>query len=308
MQTIVEPLPLNLATSTVPDQEIRILLEDEESPVEPSTIILEVNGVEYTIDDPEMRFNEDTLVFKPASEWPDGDSVYFELISAKDVHGLPTQNRHGSRFFPDHSGPYVIPGSISPELDAITMDFEEPISMEIVDDLRIVDGESFILMIGGNPVASGDPGLYWDADRGILSYDPAEAEVVWPNGDTVCVHLIQATDIEAEYGEPNDLYEDEFSWCFTVSVTSCGHGPSIFTPNGDGYNDIVVFTYPNQAFGEGVIKIFDTSFNRIWYSERGATTWNGIDESGDPAPGGLYLYSIEIDGESICSGSLTLLR
>ncbi len=308
IQTIVEPLPLDLSTSTVPDQPIKILLEDDESPIDEASIILEVRGTEYTIADPEMTFIGDTLIFRPTGEWPDGDSVYYSLIAADDIHGLPVQNPHGSRFFPDLSGPYVVDGSISPVEGAITMDFEEPITMIIEDELREVDEETFRLVILGDTITWGDAGLYWDEDDNILSYIPGDAGAVWPNGDTVCVHVINVNDNESDYGTPNGLEDDVFSWCFTVSVTSCGHSPSIFTPNGDGYNDYVVFTYPNQAFGEGVIKIFDTSFNRIWYSERGETIWRGRDDTGDPAAGGLYIYSIEIDGESICNGSVTLLR
>ena len=36
--------------------------------------------------------------------------------------------------------------------------------------------------------------------------------------------------------------------------------------------------------------------------------WDGTDRFGRPLPQGLYIYVIEVDGEVVCEGTITIAR
>lgn len=90
--------------------------------------------------------------------------------------------------------------------------------------------------------------------------------------------------------------------------------PSLFTPNGDGYNDRVYFVLenPNGASVEG--KIFEPSGRYVAtlspLSSMGTATtlvWSGMDSGGSVVPSGLYVY--RINGENkVLTGTVAVAR
>jgi len=127
----------------------------------------------------------------------------------------------------------------------------------------------------------------------------------YPNNDTVCIR-ITASDIEPDYGSPNVM--DTYEFCFVYSITGCDCRPLIATPNGDGINDVVYFTYPDMIFGHGIIRIYDHEGELIWESHKGATTWDCRSSTGNIVRPGVYIYAIEVDGEIVCNGTITVVR
>ena len=63
--------------------------------------------------------------------------------------------------------------------------------------------------------------------------------------------------------------------------------PEIFSPNGDGYNDLLLIKYTNsEPAGTATVRIFNRSgqlvkglVNNELMSSEGFFTWNGFDES-----------------------------
>ncbi len=81
--------------------------------------------------------------------------------------------------------------------------------------------------------------------------------------------------------------------------------PRVFTPNGDGANDVVIF-----QFGEGDLtgieltgEIFDLNSAKVATLRAGpdSTTlqWDGKTDSGTVVPAGIYVYQIKVRGELV---------
>ncbi len=91
--------------------------------------------------------------------------------------------------------------------------------------------------------------------------------------------------------------------------------PSLFTPNGDSFNDQVylVLENPNNSTVRG--DIFDLSGRMVAHlpmpTQTGGTatrlSWSGQDSNGSVVPSGLYIYRIEGEGKNI-TGTVTVAR
>ncbi|GEM_PF-2494501 len=77
--------------------------------------------------------------------------------------------------------------------------------------------------------------------------------------------------------------------------------PRIFTPGDE--MDRVKFDFVNPNFSEVSIKIYDVAGRLVRSSiselSEEKMYWNGKDENGEEVPVGVYLYSLEADGENI---------
>ncbi|MCD6594443.1 gliding motility-associated C-terminal domain-containing protein [bacterium] len=91
--------------------------------------------------------------------------------------------------------------------------------------------------------------------------------------------------------------------------------PNPFTPNNDEQNDCCRFTFPGLVYEVGHIYIYDI-FGicvRKIVVQTGArakelSRWDGLDENKRSLPQGLYIYVIEVDGEIVCEGTITIAR
>jgi len=93
--------------------------------------------------------------------------------------------------------------------------------------------------------------------------------------------------------------------------------PTIFTPNGDTYNDATKFDWKDidQDLYAPVLRIFNIRgaavatipFDKS-ISESGEYFWDGRDESGKPLAAGVYLWLIEDGGKKLGSGYISLVR
>ncbi|MCK5833242.1 hypothetical protein KAH81_06175 [bacterium] len=77
--------------SACDDQGFCLELLDSDIPhgLDESSIILRVNGTDYTTADPELNYISDTLCFAPSVLWTHAAHVRVELISADDIFGNP---------------------------------------------------------------------------------------------------------------------------------------------------------------------------------------------------------------------------
>ncbi len=93
--------------------------------------------------------------------------------------------------------------------------------------------------------------------------------------------------------------------------------PNPFTPNTDGYNDMVVFSYPKMFSEQAQLQIYDKRKQLVFerdmdpiarYVDFDSRIWDGIDTQGEPAKPGVYFYLIIRNGEVICEGTVVLVR
>jgi gliding motility-associated-like protein len=77
--------------------------------------------------------------------------------------------------------------------------------------------------------------------------------------------------------------------CFPVSQL---HVPTIFTPNGDGKNDLFDILSLSKFIEVKEFRVLDEKGNLVFSSENGEA-WNGVTPNGIDAPEGNYLYQIQ---------------
>jgi gliding motility-associated-like protein len=84
--------------------------------------------------------------------------------------------------------------------------------------------------------------------------------------------------------------------------------PNVFTPNGDGFND--VFIIPSSGMKEFSLIIYNRWGSELFRTEASRVSWDGMTISGRPAPEGTYFYELKAKGEKDYSttGTLTLIR
>lgn len=88
--------------------------------------------------------------------------------------------------------------------------------------------------------------------------------------------------------------------------------PRVFTPNGDGSNEVVTFKYENIYESSIVCWIYDIKgsvVRQLDIVESGEYrfTWDGEDEQGNIVPSGIYIYQIEVEGQTI-NGTIVLAK
>ncbi len=87
--------------------------------------------------------------------------------------------------------------------------------------------------------------------------------------------------------------------------------PNVFTPNGDGVNDLFRPEYNILSFDTYQLQVFNRAGTLIFYSDRPGMGWDGRTVSGVIAPEGSYFYVLEYAGPCEAdrlTGILNLLR
>ena len=100
----------------------------------------------------------------------------------------------------------------------------------------------------------------------------------------------------------------------TVTVTgvisdcvTCGTICNIYSPNGDGVNDVLVLNC-HQDYPNSLLQIFDQYGNSVFEMRAYNSTWDGTGQNGD-LPKGTYFYILDLgDGTAVRKGWLQIIR
>ena len=102
---------------------------------------------------------------------------------------------------------------------------------------------------------------------------------------------------------------------FLLSLAGFAYGqsdsiPNVFTPNGDGVNDVFYISNSNVKMHD--ISIYNRWGEIIFQFTAPKIEWYGYTFAGDQVPQGTYFYSLivtlEAGGTEEKSGTITLLR
>ena len=95
----------------------------------------------------------------------------------------------------------------------------------------------------------------------------------------------------------------------------CERFPNPITPNFDAINDFAQFEFDGIFVKPARIHIFDIHGHEIrtidvpaGLSAKQHARWDGTDDGGNPVPEGVYIYTIEVAGEVVCEGTITVAR
>ncbi|MBN2543592.1 gliding motility-associated C-terminal domain-containing protein [bacterium] len=217
--------PMNGAISACDSQLVIISIYDSDG-IDPASIVLELNGVEYTVGDEALSFLDTLLTFNAPTLWSDGDTVYVELLSASDRLGNALETPLSFSFVLDLSPPVFRAES---PINGVTISEITPtISCSLFDAVSGVDSLSIVITVNGETYSVEETLHAFDHDGWLLSFYPDSAGLRFTGGDTVEV-CMQAGDTP-DYCSPNVA---EYCWEFYIS----GEGPvvEIITPAPETY-------------------------------------------------------------------------
>ncbi len=311
---IANPLyPHNGAISSCPNQQIRIVIFDEDG-IDETSIVLVVNGIEYSYPDHLSFIPPGTLVFTPSPNFAEG-LVYVILNEANDLLGNGLAMPLSYSFYIDLTPPYIdstnCPGGH--ELDSLS-----------TEDLFVSAGENYCDSLIFNDcyvLLSNSVGGFvarWDGDSlirmGPFSFRTPTGEFInalahaWSPGNdsfSICVHIGDA---------PDYCYPNFTDTCWTIIF----HGSDITetrintainiiaSPN--PFNSTVSIDY--VAPDGGKIEILDEAGHVLFRHRvfgKASFVWDGYDEEGMPLPSGVYIVKLTCGSHSIVR-TINLIR
>ncbi len=199
-------------------------IEDPDG-VEPSSIVITVQGDTFTVDSFQVSYVNDTLIFDPANPadfWHDGDSVEICLVEAADLLGNTLGDIYCWWWRMDLSPP-VFWGE-EPYDGELLADSLAPISINVWDSLSGIDPSCVEMTIYDTLVIDGSfPGFTFDDSLGLIYFTPTASDIAWQDWDTVniCVYA-------CDFPDYCDANVGEFCWEFYVHLS--GPMAEIVTP------------------------------------------------------------------------------
>ena len=225
--------PLDGLISACSDQGFCFALADTEvsHDVNPSTIVVSVNGTNYDISDTELSFADSQVCFDPSTDFADGEVVEVIIVSAEDNVGNPIGGSYSWSYIIDLSPPYVPPGAWPG--DGAEIATTEPVITFTLDDVLAGVNESSveicISISGGAPVCFDISDAGFDTSGGFWNADFATMGIILAGGDEIefCVTASDTPDL----CPPNIL-----DTCWTFSIPLGGPRADLLEPFEGAYS------------------------------------------------------------------------
>ena len=310
------PVPVLLAPSegvitTCEDEEVLIDLTSG-SGIDMSTIVFWVNSDSFTLADDELELVNDTLYFRPSGYYTySTGTVAICLDSIADTLGA-WSSRVCWDFLVDLDAPVM--SNESPTSPPAVSAFAFDISMDIADSMLPIDSSSIVVQVitqaGTTTVDYSDAFVDWS--NPTFSFPSNRCGATFSDGEDVTVRLMVRDLPPISSDCAGNLLDTTFS--FTLSETPCERYPNPITPGiSPGANDEAIFQFPNMRKANSDIHIFiyDLKNNQvadIHEPVSGEWRWDGTDTAGEQLGQGTYVYLIKVDGETQCTGTISIAR
>ncbi len=201
--------------------------------------------------------------------------------------------------------------SLQPGVNTVTVTFTTPcfsltdsVVVEVVPGIEILE------------ITSDKPDTVFQGTTVVLDVETSIAAqaYMWSSGSTSDTAQVKPFVVPAETYAVTVTDELGCTDTLSISITVLSSRydiPNIFTPNGDGVNDV----FKVIAAGENVsvlsMQIFNRWGQKVFDRENSNEGWDGK-QDGEPALSDVYIYSIRLlqpDGEPVTKkGDLTLVR
>jgi gliding motility-associated-like protein len=268
--------------------------------------------------------SEGFAVYRKMDSQSDFDSVFYTTIpnfTDTDVINDVTYTykiKAFGRHYDERINDYVLINwsqevRATPEIDTpcrqeLTVDFicspvENRLSWEPVDYECLDEGTTYHIFYR----PSGNQGFREIQTQNYNTFDHRNL-----TSNVGCYYII-SSNIRGLFSEPSDTVcidpQQILQECMEYEL------PNIFTPNGDGVNDVFK-AIRNEYSGLFTIKIFNRWSTVVFESNDPNFEWDGNNQkTGQPCPDGTYYYvaelilrGLESHNKKILSGSVTLLR
>ncbi len=222
---------LDSITACNPDS-ILLVIADPDGPIDPSSVILSVDGLWVDVSMDVLSYVDSFLVFTPpyADYWSDGDTVRCELIAATDPWGASVPDLPIYwEFIVDYRPPMIT--SFAPPYGIEFYTMPDSAYIDLFDFVSGVDTTGMILTING--IEYGFTGG-WTTAAGfdsVFRVDiPLSMEVCMGAGETCNVEIcLDNIHDRPDYCEPNDT-----SFCTMFTIIRSGPIPEIvFAPHAE---------------------------------------------------------------------------
>ncbi len=170
-------------------------------PIDPSSIILRVDGADYTVADGELVWSPDSLIFTPSVLWSSGDTVDVCLTAANDSCGAVLPAPVCWNFFVDIQPPLLTeldPPCGRPVIPGMTDNW----SITLTDDVAGLLPDATMITVDGVECYIIGPSTIRQRSFSF-DWSPSDCGIALIPGDTITLCIL-TSDGPVDYCDPND--------------------------------------------------------------------------------------------------------
>ncbi len=192
---------------------------DDENGIDEASFVMRVDGVDYTVSDPEIAILFDSLAFFIPTPWfTDGDTVDFAVVRVADTFGNTATMPISCRFIVDTLPPQVPMTGTEPPMYSSTRDLTPAVLIPVLDVGSGINTAAFSFTVITPDDETlfyhfGDPSLRWFRDT--LIWEASVAGLTFETDETVWVCL-HAEDLVPDVGCGNNVLDTCWYFFFMV--------------------------------------------------------------------------------------------
>ena len=285
--------------------DISLRIRDNFSGVDTSSILLKVDGVEVIPEITGTPLNY-LVSYDPPQDFHDNQIIEVQVEAEDQAHPHNVMEREVYHFRTVQILPDLMAIDLRPEEQLVVGEAGRVLG-QIRNEIETV-GEAFHVLFRSGGTTLKDTLINGMSIDEVVTIP---ARVLFSERGTHEVEMMaDSRDEITELAETNNTQK------LVIEILQGPAGqlvvrPNPFTPNGDGYNDEVVFQVAGMGLDSPVVKIFDRrgmEVKEIKESSDYWLVWDGKNENGREMEPGVYLYLLMDGAKKLNSGTVVLAR